>query len=219
MNTEKILTMEPKYTVIQLHPVPVCRPEEEYIIYDKTLKFINELEFNPRDRGGGGNGARSANSYILECKELLGLKKFIEKHIDYYAHEFFKVSRKHQFYITQSWVNFNRKGQRHHAHHHANSLLSGVFYVAGDDCPINFSNSRYQIFGSSFDVKIAEGNLYNAKGFRVANENFRLILFPSYVEHFVEPNMHDTPRISLSMNTFIKGSMGTKDSLTEVIFK
>ena len=47
----------------------------------------------------------------------------------------------------------------------------------------------------------------------------KLILFPSHVTHFVESNMHDTPRISLSMNTFIKGSIGIKDSLTEVIFK
>ena len=208
-----------KHSLIHLQPILVSMTEEKYKMDAKTLKFINELEFNPRNGGGGGHGSRSANSYILECKELLGLKKFIEKHIDYYAHEFFKVSRKHQFYITQSWVNFNRKGQRHHAHHHANSLLSGVFYVAGDDCPIHFSNSRDYIFGSAFDVEVAESNLYNAKGWRVLNENFKLILFPSYVEHFVEPNMHDTPRISLSMNTFIKGSMGIKDSLTEVIFK
>ena len=204
------------YSIIHIQPIPVCIPEEEYKIDAKTLKFINELEFNPR---GGEGGARSTNSYILECKELLGLKKFIEKHIDYYAHEFFKVSRKHQFYITQSWVNFNRKGENHHGHHHSNSLISGVFYVAGDDCPIHFSNAKQHIFGSGFDVETVESNLYNAKGWRVPNENFKLILFPSYVQHFVEPNESDTPRISLSMNTFIKGSMGTKELLTEVIFK
>ena len=204
------------YNIIHIQPIPVCIPEGKYKIDAKTLKFINELEFISR---GEDHGARSANSYILECKELSGLKKFIEKHIDYYAHEFFKVSRKHQFYITQSWVNFNRKGETHHAHHHSNSLISGVFYVAGDDCPINFSNAGYHIFGRGFDVEIAESNLYNAKGWRVSNDNFKLILFPSHVTHFVESNMHDTPRISLSMNTFIKGSMGMEERLTEVIFK
>ena len=204
------------YNIIHIQPIPVCIPEGKYKIDAKTLKFINELEFISR---GEGHGARSANSYILECKELSGLKKFIEKHIDYYAHEFFKVSRKHQFYITQSWVNFNRKGEKHHGHHHSNSLISGVFYVAGDDCPIHFSNAKQHIFGSAFDVETVESNLYNAKGWRIPNENFKLILFPSYVQHFVEPNEHDTLRISLSMNTFIKGSMGTEERLTEVIFK
>ena len=209
-----------KHSLIHIQPILVSMTEEKYKMDAKTLKFINELEFNPRDRSAQAiSGSRSENSYILECKELLGLKKFIEKHIDYYAHELLKVSRKHQFYITQSWVNFNRKGETHHAHHHSNSLISGVFYVAGDDCPINFSNAGYHIFGRGFDVEIAESNLYNAKGWRVPNENFKLILFPSYVKHFVEPNESDTPRISLSMNTFIKGSIGIKDSLTEVIFK
>ena len=64
------------YNIIHIQPIPVCIPEEEYKIDAKTLKFINELEFNPRDEG---HGDRSENSYILECKELLGLKKFIEK--------------------------------------------------------------------------------------------------------------------------------------------
>ena len=211
-----------KHSLIHLQPILVSMTEEKYKIDAKTLKFINALEFNPRDRGGGvfGHlGARSANSYILECKELLGLKKFIEKNIDYYAHDLMKVSRKHEFYITQSWINFNRKGDNHPTHHHSNSLISGVFYVAGDDCPIHFQNSSTNIFGSAWDLETVESNIYNAKGWRVANENFRLILFPSYLKHFVEPNKHDTPRISLSMNTFIKGSIGMKDYLTEVIFK
>ena len=42
MNTEKILTMEPKYTVIQLHPVPVCQPEEEYIIDDNCVESCKD---------------------------------------------------------------------------------------------------------------------------------------------------------------------------------
>ena len=68
-------------------------------------------------------------------------------------------------------------------------------------------------------MKVEESNLYNSMGWQIPNENFKLILFPSYLEHFVESNKSDTPRISLSMNTFIKGSIGIKDDLTEVIFK
>ena len=203
------------YSVVQRQAVPVCLPTEEYKIDDETLKFINALEFSSHV---DGEGAQSVNSYILKSKKLLGLKKFIEKHINYYAHDLLKISRKHKFYITQSWFNFNRKGDIHRAHFHPNSLISGVFYVAGDDCPILFNNGR-SIFGNAFDVKVEESNLYNSMGWQIPNENFKLILFPSYLEHFVESNKSDTPRISLSMNTFIKGSIGIKDDLTEVIFK
>ena len=203
------------YSVVQLQTVPVCLPTEEYKIDDETLKFINALEFSS---DGNGENNQSVNSYILKSKKLLGLKKFIEKHINYYAHDLLKISRKHKFYITQSWFNINQKGENHRAHFHPNSLISGVFYVAGDDCPIYFSNGR-SVFGNAFDVKVEERNLYNSMGWQIPNENFKLILFPSYLEHFVESNESNTPRISLSMNTFIKGSIGIKDDLTEVIFK
>ena len=204
-----------KYSVIHLQSVPICVPAEEYKIDDKILKFINTLEFNTRYEG---QGARSKNSYILKSKELLGLKKFIEKYIDFYAYDLLKISRKHKFYITQSWFNINRKGENHPHHSHPNSFISGVFYVAGDDCPIWFSNGD-NVFGNSFEVNIEEFNQYSAKFWWVPNENFKLILFPSYLEHFVESNESDTPRISLSMNTFIKGNIGDKDNLTEVFFK
>ena len=208
--------MEPKYTVIQLHPVPVCQPEEEYIIYDKTLKFINSLSFDSR---GKGHGDRTVNSYILKSKELRGLKNFIEKHIDFYAHDLLKVSRKYKFYITQSWFNINRKGEDHHTHWHANSLISGVFYIAGDECPIYFENYRKCVFGDGYDVEVEEANEYNGHSWWVPNSNFKLLLFPSHVKHFVLPNESDTPRISLAVNTFIKGRIGQEDKLTEVFFK
>ena len=205
-----------KYSVIHLQSVPICVPAEEYKIDDKILKFINTLEFNTRYEG---QGARSKNSYILKSKELLGLKKFIEKHIDFYAYDLLKISRKHKFYITQSWFNINRKGEDHHLHYHANSLISGVFYIAGDECPIHFSNSRYCVFGNGFDVEIEENNEFNVQDWWVPNTNFKLLLFPSYVLHFVPPNESDTPRISLSLNTFIKGTLGKELKLTEVFLK
>ena len=204
-----------KYSVINLHPIPVCSPEEEYKINDKTLKFINTLEFSSSDRG---HGTRSVDSYILKRKKFLGLKKFIENHIDFYAHDFLGVSRKHKFYITQSWLNINQKGEGHQDHFHANSLISGVFYIAGDECPIYFSNSRTCVFGNGYDVEIKEPNEYNGRSWWVSNSNFKLLLFPSHVTHFVGPNQSDTPRISLSLNTFIKGTIGQKDLLTEVFF-
>ena len=204
------------YYINRIHPIPVLTTAEEYKINDKTLKFINTLEFGLR---GTRYGQRSKNSYVLKSKELRGLKNFIEKHIDFYAHDLLKVSRKHKFYITQSWFNINRKGEDHHLHYHANSLISGVFYIAGDECPIHFSNSRKCVFGDGYDVEIEENNEFNVLDWWVPNTNFKLILFPSHVLHYVPPNDSDTPRISLSMNTFIKGTIGKELKLTEVFLK
>ena len=46
----------------------------------------------PLDRGHGPDRSRRC-LYIKEM-ELMGLKKFLEKHIDFYAHDFLGVSRK-----------------------------------------------------------------------------------------------------------------------------
>ena len=213
--------MEDKYQVIQLHPIPVCQPEEEYKIDARTLKFIKSLKYGSRGEGHwrSGHGDRSIDSYVLKRKELSGLKTFIEKHINFYAHDLLRMSKKYKFYITQSWFNISKKGEDHHEHWHANSLISGVFYVAGDECPLYFANSKSCIFGDNFDLEIDEANEWNGNSWWVPNSNFKLLLFPSNVKHFVLPNESDTPRISLAVNTFIKGRIGQEDKLTEVFFK
>ena len=205
-----------KYSIILLHSVPVCLSEEEYKIDSRTLKFINTLKFYS---GLKAHGTRSVDSYILKRKKFLGLKTFIEKYIDFYAHELLKISRKHKFYITQSWVNINQKGEGHQEHWHANSLISGVFYIAGDECPLYLRNPRYCVFGNGYDVELEEYNEYNVQDWWIPNTNFKLVLFPSHVKHFVRANPSDTPRISLSFNTFIKGNLGQEEKLTEVFFK
>ena len=41
-----------------------------------------------------------------------------------------------------------------------------------------------------------------------------LVLFPSHLSHLVPSNLSDEERISLSFNTWVKGSLGTKQRLT-----
>ena len=41
-----------------------------------------------------------------------------------------------------------------------------------------------------------------------------LIIFPSWIRHSVPINTKNSDRISLSFNTWAKGSLGTKDDLT-----
>ena len=65
-----------------------------------------------------------------------------------------------------------------------------------------------------------EFNLWNSSQWKVPVNNNKLILFPSWLEHRVESNEKAiTTRISISFNTFVKGTFGAASSLNELILK
>ena len=65
-------------------------------------------------------------------------------------------------------------------------------------------------------MTIVEGgyNHFNSHNFSLAMNKGELILFPSNLQHSVPYNQSDEERISLSFNTWSKGSLGNIDSLT-----
>jgi hypothetical protein len=60
-----------------------------------------------------------------------------------------------------------------------------------------------------------DSNLYNSKMWSVVPEVGSMLLFPSNVEHMVEPYLGDTPRITMAFNTFVRGEINP-DPLTRL---
>tara|TARA_B100000131_G_scaffold318115_1_gene361382 strand:+ start:115 stop:702 length:588 start_codon:yes stop_codon:yes gene_type:complete len=105
-----------------------------------------------------------------------------------------------------AWVNINGKGAYNTRHTHADgiNLLSGVYYVTvpENSGSIVFFDPRPPIFHSMADMRYyGQGRLNNYK--IEAREN-RLLYFPSWLEHEVEPNNNDEDRISISFNLIRK---------------
>jgi uncharacterized protein (TIGR02466 family) len=127
------------------------------------------------------------------------------------THEFFhgimKVDRGTEIYITESWLNKTEKGQMHHRHWHPNSVLSGVLYIDTDGTTGKtvFINSEY----STFEFNLEEANIYNSKKWGITPRIGDVLLFPSNVEHMVDTYEGDKPRITLSFNTFVKGTINS----------
>ena len=63
--------------------------------------------------------------------EFKDLKEFSDKCIKHYLREV--CGSNHEVEITQSWVNILKKWSGHPSHIHANSYLSGVFYLHVDE--------------------------------------------------------------------------------------
>ena len=111
------------------------------------------------------------------------------------------------FAITQCWLNINRPGERHHRHYHPNSFVSGVYYLeaATQSGSIAFHRpglaellpSRLRATPFTFDVWQEEPN------------TGKLVLFPSRLEHSVQPNRSGADRLSISFNVMFRGSIGS----------
>jgi len=113
-------------------------------------------------------------------------------------------------------LNYCKKGEFHHQHKHPNSFISGIFYVksnANKD-KIYFYKNQYQ----QLSITTKNYNLYNSESWWLEVETGDLILFPSSLEHKVATVETDL-RVSLSFNTFLKGTLGSNRELTELVLE
>lgn len=153
----------------------------------------------------------SKQRFILRHESMKNLRKFIEECVNQYFNEIVSPVKETSLYITQSWVNYSKKGQWHHSHEHPNSILSGVFYVQSDaNDKIFFEKNHYE----QIAFPTEKFNLYNSKTWWLEATQGRLVLFPSSLRHSVNMIETDHTRVSLSFNTFAKGLIGSEENLT-----
>ena len=98
----------------------------------------------------------------------------------------------------QSWVNLHDRGGFNFLHVHEGSLLSGSFYlqVPPGSGKFVFRDPRPGVVHGY--VKGAVPNGYS--DIRLTPETGLLVLFPCWMEHFVEPHDSDIPRITIAFN-------------------
>ncbi len=119
---------------------------------------------------------------ILDFPVLKNLKNNIEE-----------VLSKLDLHLGNSWVQSYKKNNHHIIHTHPNSVYSGIIYVKGCDNGTKFLHpyggmleSVSNRFNHIFDNKFVENTM---------------ILFPSFVSHYVEKHTSKNERIVISFNT------------------
>jgi uncharacterized protein (TIGR02466 family) len=187
-------------------------------IYKNILRSptANELKFlNSCDTTNQGTGnLMSKNRYLLDCEELTDLKNLFLEDIKTYVEQIMHIDK--EIYITTSWLNIAGAGKQHNLHNHSNSILSGCYYidVESSEPSINFSRMSQPFL---FNLTAKTRNSFNSTEWSLPIRNNMLILFPSSCYHSVRANPTPNKRISISFDTFIKGTIGSKatgDNLT-----
>jgi len=100
--------------------------------------------------------------------------------------------------LKDLWYNVNSLGSFNRPHYHYGDVISGVYYISipENSGSIVFINKDLDNFYTS----INKYNEYNSSNWTIAPEENKCILFPSYLKHYVEPNLNKKERISISFN-------------------
>jgi len=155
------------------------------------------------------------NNYVLRDEALAQLHDDLQAILQKYFLDTINPEKELTPYITQSWINYTKPGGFHHKHEHSNSFISGVFYINADKEKDKIS--FYKREKPMLKIKPKEWNLFNAESWFFPVGTYEIWLFPSHLEHMVEPTTSNEERISLSFNTFLKGTVGEQLKLTELI--
>ena len=195
------------FKVHELWPTPIY---ENYIpVKSEWLDYAENCKY---ERMFSQNGDYTVYKYILD--NILDLKKQLFFHVNLFAEKYLKIVNT-EFYFLNSWIvkhHFNDWAQ---AHHHSNSLLSGVYYLkteknSGD---INFIKDykEQNIFPLAITPNYDEYNYVNSKNFKFEPAVGNLIIFPSTLMHEVTKNNSKNTRYSLAFNVFCKGVFGKNE--------
>lgn len=147
-------------------------------------------------------------------QELDGLHKWIEECFNSSRAEIgWRKETVRNIKISQTWLNRSDIGEHHHRHHHPLSLLSGILYIT-EHCSTRFMLPSIYALPRVLAPDKASGEMeivhefYGKKG--------QLVIFPSTLKHEVAPNLEAYARITLSINSWFSGSIGSIQELAYI---
>jgi uncharacterized protein (TIGR02466 family) len=202
--------------ILQLFPTPVGKlnfrspTPDEWAIIKRENSFLSPNTGNKISR----------NHNILDLDGMQGLRKDLTQLINEYFEALYAPESPVSLYITTSWTNVSYQNDFHHEHNHANSFISGSYYLEAEPYDgIFFVKNDLTMYGLHLSTRMGEDNIFNFKKYSVEVEKNNVVLFPSMLVHGVAPVKATGPRITLSFNTFLTGKIGSERALTQLTLR
>ena len=167
----------------------------------KIINYIKKIQKYSSGRvvsNEGGWQSEDLNPNLDILKPLT--KHIIEGSIEFAKNCKFKPGK---YSVSNLWANINNYKDSNESHVHQFCMLSGVYYLKA---PKNSGNLvlKHPSACLEYDwnkTKMIEHMEYNSALYNFVPKEGQLLLFPSWVEHFVKPNLNKTQeRISIAFN-------------------
>jgi uncharacterized protein (TIGR02466 family) len=176
-------------------PIAVIKLNEDL---NELLKYCLSVKQEQEGRKFSNSGGFQSNDIDLNT---LNINSLIEN-INLNSNTFLKnvFLSKQNISVVNLWININEYKDYNILHEHPNCMISGVFYVKAPE------NSGSIVFKNDSDIRYymnykltSDLNNYNASMWSFPALENNLYLFPSWLKHYVEPNLSNESRISISL--------------------
>lgn len=151
---------------------------------------------NPRPAGRTNRqGWNSEDMAVLDRAEFAPLQQVVRAAC---VQALAEMNVRDVAFHLQSWINLHDRGGFNFPHVHEGSLLSGSFYlkVPAGSGRFVFRDPRPGVVHG-----YVKGGVPNGYGdIHLTPDAGLLVLFPCWLEHFVEPHGSDEPRITIAFN-------------------
>jgi len=105
----------------------------------------------------------------------------------------------------EGWANVTRHGGYNTVHDHPNSVWSGVYYVDGGDAPAEGQpmSGKLELVDPRTGVNMIhiENTVLHGR-YVIDPLPGLMVVFPSWLKHFVHPYFGQAPRISIAFNVY-----------------
>jgi uncharacterized protein (TIGR02466 family) len=117
-------------------------------------------------------------------------------------HDELGYKKEYRLTLDNMWVNINGPKDFNVSHKHNKSWISGVYYIKcnqdSGDLRLATPVAAQEWDDPTYAVETFNG--FNSVNWRIPPEAGKIILFPSWLAHFVEPNLSQEERISIAFN-------------------
>lgn len=122
------------------------------------------------------------------------------------------IDPEYEIEVTEVWGNVLKPGEDHKFHNHPNNVYSGVLHLT-DGEPLVFVDPR----GSSSMMLLKHiPNRFIDNMAMVTPRPNTMVMFNSWLHHFVGVNKTSNERKSISFNVVLRGNYGMPNSLSNV---
>mgnify|MGYP001198789001 FL=1 len=163
----------------------------EHIV--QSIQDIGDIERkrNPKNRRIEGEFLDERPADLVALRWRIPIEKRLNEYIDFYLNE---AGEKSSYDIESLWVNYMRKGEYQPHHNHSGDLSYNLIVQQPEG--LGESGTLYFSYG--------EKQAFNKTLYRVVPERGDLIIFPSWVTHYVYPTTTESERITAAGNILLR---------------
>ena len=147
------------------------------------------------------------SDFLQRSNKIIGAtKEVFLKALSQFADTIY-IKKPYKVFFDDPWLNVNRESHSNKTHTHPGSDLSLTYYceVPEDSGRIVFENPV--LHQRTTSIWYEKHDVWNSEYINLTPKKYDLIIFPSYLPHYVEPNKSNKPRISLACNAQIRNDL------------